>query len=34
MKKCLVAETKTLLQLSGAKKITSVYFGGGWIIVS
>lgn len=29
MKKCLVAETKTLLQLSGVKKITSVYFGGG-----
>jgi len=29
MRKCLVTETETLLHLSGAKRITSVYFGGG-----
>ena len=29
MRKCLVTETETLLHLSGVKRITSVYFGGG-----
>jgi len=29
MRKCLVTETETLLQLSGVKRISSVYFGGG-----
>ncbi|PFX29534.1 Radical S-adenosyl methionine domain-containing protein 1, mitochondrial [Stylophora pistillata] len=29
MRKCLVTETENLLKLSGVKKITSVYFGGG-----
>lgn len=29
MRKCLVTETETLLKLSGVKKISSVYFGGG-----
>lgn len=31
MRKCLVTETETLLHLSGVKKISSVYFGGGKI---
>ena len=29
MRKCLVTEAQTLLQLSGVKRISSVYFGGG-----
>ncbi|XP_078345947.1 radical S-adenosyl methionine domain-containing protein 1, mitochondrial-like isoform X2 [Oculina patagonica] len=29
MRKCLVTETETLLRLSGVKRISSVYFGGG-----
>ena len=29
MRNCLVTETETLLRLSGVKRISSVYFGGG-----
>ena len=34
MRKCLVTETETLLKLSGVKKISSVYFGGGKVFIT